>query len=132
MFKKGLNPYPPKPENYFKPGVSGNPLGKPKGTKNLATLIRELEEANFDYSGIPLLPRDLERVKGISPFQAIRNTMTAKAIAGDKHAADWLSKNVYGSNVHVHVGQENQVEATKEEVAEILDKLDDRLGSGQD
>jgi hypothetical protein len=51
----------------FKPGVSGNPAGKPKGTKHINTWIQELlEDENFetvitdakkgivDYKGAPI------------------------------------------------------------------------------
>lgn len=36
-----------KPKNLFKPGQSGNPSGRKKGTKNKATIIREAIESNM-------------------------------------------------------------------------------------
>jgi uncharacterized protein DUF5681 len=34
-------------ESRFKPGTSGNAMGRPKGSKNLKTLIREAMTANI-------------------------------------------------------------------------------------
>ena len=48
----------PNTETQFKPGESGNPNGRPAGSKNLATIIRELEDENFDWSLVPIKQRD--------------------------------------------------------------------------
>lgn len=39
--------------NQFKPGESGNPSGRPRGTKNLSTILREMlqEEIEVDVNG---------------------------------------------------------------------------------
>jgi hypothetical protein len=53
---KNLTPYPP--------GVSGNPLGKPKGVKNFSTVMRELL-ASQDVDGCyatPLVKRTLQLI----------------------------------------------------------------------
>lgn len=35
----------------YKPGQSGNPLGKPKGSKNMKTILREMLETDINYEG---------------------------------------------------------------------------------
>lgn len=80
----------------WQPGVSGNPDGKPKGTKHLSTWIRELmEDESFG-----------QRVKGKckvdgAPIQAIVSTLILKAIAGDMKAFDLLGKYGWGTRLDV-------------------------------
>lgn len=91
-------------ETQFKQGQSGNPNGKPKGTKNLATIIEELEHEDFgDWDKIPIK----ERAKAIeigSPWRAIVYTAIAKAYSGDMRAAEWLRKSGYGDKLDVTSG----------------------------
>lgn len=42
----------PSKENQFKPGQSGNPAGKPKGTKNYSTRLRERLETILKLDGV--------------------------------------------------------------------------------
>lgn len=73
----------------FPPGVSGNPAGKPKGTKHISTWIQELmndEEFtvdNFLHGG--------KQYKG-APIKAIIQVAMYQALAGEKDWADWLAK----------------------------------------
>ena len=76
------NPIPPK-EHMFKPGQSGNPNGRPKGRKSLATIIRELESEDFDWKHVPIKNKDVVMKMG-SPFKAIVITALAQAISGDR------------------------------------------------
>ena len=73
---------PPK-ENRFRPGKSGNPRGRPKGVRNLATdLKEELEEKiTVTEDGKP---------KEMSKQRAMVKTMMAKALKGDMKAAGVL------------------------------------------
>jgi hypothetical protein len=73
---------PPK-HTQFKPGRSGNPNGRPKGTKNLKTdLIEELSErVAITENGRPLK---------VSKQRLMVKALTAKAVKGDTKAASIL------------------------------------------
>jgi hypothetical protein len=64
----------------FRPGQSGNPSGRPKGTRNLATdLGEELAER------IPI--REGERRLRVSKQRALLKALVSKALKGDTRAA---------------------------------------------
>lgn len=44
--------------NQFKPGQSGNPEGRPKGTKNLSTVLREMLELEIEVDGVKITQKD--------------------------------------------------------------------------
>jgi hypothetical protein len=77
--------------------------GRPKGRKNLATLIRELEEEDFDWSKIPKLSDEAkENLKSIgSPLKAIVLVATTQALTGNKEAREWLRRAGYGDKLDV-------------------------------
>lgn len=93
------NAIPPE-QHKFKPGQSGNPNGRPKGSKNLATLIRELENEDFDWKHVPIKNKDAVMQMG-SPFRAIVMVALGQAISGDKAAREWLRKAGYGDRLDV-------------------------------
>ncbi len=64
----------------FKPGQSGNPAGRPKGTKNLKT---DLEEELRELITI----REGGNQKIVSKQRAMLKSLTAKAVQGDPRAA---------------------------------------------
>ena len=67
----------------FKPGQSGNLKGRPKGTKNLETDLREeLSER--------IVVREGRTERRISKQRALLKSLTAKAIKGDTRAATVL------------------------------------------
>lgn len=69
----------------FVKGRSGNPAGRPKGSRNFKTdLIEELQERISVRAG--------ESVKKISKQQALIKTMVNKALKGDIRAADIVMK----------------------------------------
>ena len=71
---------PPK-DTRFKPGSSGNPRGRPKGSKNLSMDLREeLSER------IPI--REDGKQRRISKQRAVIKSLIAKALKGDTRAAN--------------------------------------------
>lgn len=75
---------PPK-QTRFKKGQSGNPSGRPKGTKNLKTeLMEELQEL--------ILVSEGGSRRTVSKQRAMLKSLTAKAVQGDARAATILVK----------------------------------------
>ncbi|HPG28775.1 MAG TPA: DUF5681 domain-containing protein [Myxococcota bacterium] len=74
---------PPK-HTQFKPGQSGNPRGRPKGTKNLKTdLMEELGEK--------IVVREGEETRRVSKQRAVVKTLVAKTLKGDARAGSLLT-----------------------------------------
>jgi hypothetical protein len=70
---------PPK-RTRFKKGVSGNPAGRPKDSRNLVTdLVEELEEK--------VLVRENGRSRRLTKRKILIKTLMAKALQGDHKAA---------------------------------------------
>jgi heat shock protein HspQ len=74
-------------------GQSGNPAGRKVGSKNVATIVRELLEQDID----PRFPlndrlRQLISDNGTSYAKAIVYSMLLKAIDGDVRAAIYLTE----------------------------------------
>lgn len=63
----------------FRPGRSGNPKGRPKGSKNLSTAIQEELDAR-------VVVTENGRRRTISKRQAIAKQLVNKAAAGDPRA----------------------------------------------
>jgi hypothetical protein len=86
--KKGARSSPPK-YTQFQPGKSGNPDGRPKGSKNLSTLMMEAarDQVSATIGG---------KTRKISKIQATTMQLATKAAGGD-HAAmgrflDWIDE----------------------------------------
>jgi len=94
--------------------------GRPKGVKNLATIIRELENEEFDWSKIPVKDRDKAKAIG-APWRAKVYTAIAKAYAGDVKAMEWLRKSGYGNSLDLTSGGEpiKQAQSTAEIMATV-------------
>lgn len=90
-------PFPNK-DTQFKPGQSGNPAGKPKGTKHISTWIQEmLTDPDFE-----LKLKTGEILKG-APLEAIIKTAVAKGISGNVQWAEWLAKHGYGEKIKLEI-----------------------------
>ena len=92
-------PFPNK-DTQFKPGQSGNPDGKPKGTLSLSTHIQNLLN-DEDFSAWVSDPKVGVREVTGAPMKAIVQALIVKAINGDTKAFDMLGKYGYGSKVDV-------------------------------
>lgn len=78
-------------KNKWKSGQSGNPSGRKVGSKNIATIVRELLEEDID----PRFPLDnslqvLITDKGLTYAKAIVYALMIKAIQGDVRACNSL------------------------------------------
>jgi len=72
----------------WQPGTSGNPKGRPKGSRNIKKVIQDLlDDRNMAARMSLRLPRDTE-----TPLEAIIYTLMVKAMRGDIRAADVLLK----------------------------------------
>ena len=102
-------------------GQSGNPAGKPKGTKHLSSWIREmLEDESFTQK-----LKNGKTMKG-APVQAVVKTLIEKAIQGDMKAFDLLAKYGYGAKVDVTAVSTNVNLST--DLSELTDEeLNSRL-----
>ena len=73
---------PPK-QHQFQPGQSGNRKGRPKGTKNTATLLREILDRKIEV-------RTGTTVRKISVREAILTRFAESALKGDTKSAGFL------------------------------------------
>lgn len=108
---------PPK-KHQFKPGESGNPKGRPKGVKNLAT---DLEEE----LGEKLLVIEAGKQQAVTKQRAMLKALVAKALKGDVRAASTLL-NLIPS---VEQAQKMAVESTSLSAADqaVLDAFRQKL-----
>lgn len=102
----------------FRKGRSGNPRGRPKGTRNLKTdLLEELGER--------VLLREGSAEKRLSKQRALVKSLVTKAIKGDTRAASIVLDMVWR---HLQAEGADEVEAplTSDERA-VLEGLETRL-----
>src|SRR5215831_18701519 len=73
----------PPPSSQFKPGMSGNPNGRPKGTRNASSIARDELDRRINV-----------KVKGTWRKMTVRKAaylrLAEKAVAGDAKALDYL------------------------------------------
>lgn len=89
----------------FQPGESGNPAGKPKGTKHISTWIQEMS-GDEEFTAWLNDARDgVVEYKG-APLRAIIQTALKKAAVGDKDAREWLAKYGWRKEMDITSGGE--------------------------
>lgn len=108
-------------DTQFQPGVSGNPSGKPKGTKNLATHIQEML-SDEDFTTYLTDPKDGWREFKGAPVKAIVQTALVRAIQGDDKAREWLAKYGYGQKMTLANDVENPITDTVPVTPELTEK----------
>lgn len=98
------------PDNlvHWKPGQSGNPSGRPKGSKDLSTWIQNLMHDESFEAVLHYDKATQVQWKG-APIKAIIAVAMMRAVRGDERWADWLSKNGYGNKLIL--GTEDPAEA---------------------
>lgn len=107
----------PPVEHQFKPGRSGNPKGRTKGTKNLKTdLEEELKER------IPI--KEAGKAKKVSKQRAMVKALMAKAVGGDTKAVNI----VMGMISKLMIG-EDMDEAKLEDLTATDEAILDELGA---
>jgi hypothetical protein len=97
----------------FQPGRSGNPKGRPKGARNLATQF--LEEVNAPATG-----------KAMSNLQAAIKAQVARAIAGDVRAVKDMLDRVWKLELERSAALDRAInfgEADREVIGEIHRRL---------
>lgn len=100
----------------FKPGQSGNPKGRPKGTKNWASIVQKLlsDEELLDKI-LTKKPHYWDTLPTKNAANAIVIAMIIKSLSGDKNAAEWLRKTGFGDKF-MHEFENGLFQATKLEV----------------
>ena len=94
----------PPQSTQFKPGQSGNPKGRPKGSKNFSTLIAaELDQnLTINIGGL---------AKTVSTRAAIVKRMVHKALKGDRKALDWIEKHVPDAFAEEDIQNQEDIES---------------------
>jgi len=82
---------------YFKKGQSGNPKGKPKGTRNFKTILNEYLDKNVDFKD----PVEKRKVKK-SLREVVALSLLSKAVKGDLNAISQVMDRVDGKPVQVN------------------------------
>ena len=107
----------------FQPGRSGNPLGRPKGTKNLKTdLMEELGEKILVHEG--------ERSHWVSKQRAVVKTLVTRTLMGDARAASLLASLMMRLG-DTGEGAPEAAEPLHDDELEILQTFEDRLRRGE-
>ena len=109
---------PPK-HTQFKPGQSGNPRGRPKGTKNLKTdLMEELREK--------IVIREGDRPRKLSKQRAMMKSVVNRAIKGDARSTS-IALSTMMRLLDTGEGTPEFIEALHDDELEILRAFEDRL-----
>lgn len=106
----------------FKPGQSGNPAGRPKGSKNLSTNLREMLEVEIDT---------LDPVKKIQVKKKIGDVLNLKliqsALQGNLSALKEIYDRIEGkAKEHVEIETPGDQKITVEFVETSIEELKER------
>jgi hypothetical protein len=94
-------------ETRFQPGVSGNKKGRPKGSLNVSTLVKQLlDDEDFADKVLVNKPSYWKHLPNKNFATAVVTAMIIKALGGDINAATWLRRTGYGDKVELP-GQEH-------------------------
>ncbi|WP_051389886.1 DUF5681 domain-containing protein [Bradyrhizobium sp. Ec3.3] len=104
--KDGVGYCTPPPEHWFKPGQSGNPKGRPKGSKNEATIINEILARKITV-------RENGRARKITVQEAILLNFANDALKGNPKSATFL------------LNRKQLIESSEQPKTPVLD-MDDR------
>lgn len=100
---------PPK-DKQFKPGQSGNPKGRPRGSRNFANVVRQATTA-------PVRVRRDGKSRTVPTQEAALMRLVEKALAGDHRALSELLKLAATYNVDDEAGADaHPVKATHREI----------------
>lgn len=105
---------PPK-EHQFEPGQSGNPKGRPKGSKNEETILNNLLNRRIEI-------REAGRSRKISVLEAVLLKFAEEALRGNPRAATFLLDRYRPTE-----SNEISTEELRREDQEILDAFAARL-----
>ncbi len=112
---------PPK-HTRFQPGQSGNPRGRPKGTKNLKTdLMEELGEK--------IVIREGDQSRRVSKQRAVVKTLVARTLKGDARAATLLTSMMMRL-LETGEGAPTVVEPLLDDERDILGAFEERVKRG--
>lgn len=100
-----------------KKGEVRNPNGKPKGTRNLSTIIKGLlEEGELDWDKVPLKgSADMKQKYGNQGWEAIMYVAIAQAMSGNIKAMEFLHRAQYGGTDSLVTLQFNNVASGQRE-----------------
>ena len=108
---------PPR-DTRFKPGQSGNPKGRPKGVKNLATDLQEELEQKITVT-------EANQTLQVTKQRAMLKTLFAKALKGDARSANVLINLILG--LEESKESEKDVQALSYEDMELLQAYREKL-----
>lgn len=97
----------------WKPGQSGNPKGKPKGTIDMAKRIKKILAKDIEWDKISITDASLDRLKKRYGNMAVADAMiwvqVSKALTGDTQAFNALKEAGWGKTVNVDAHAEIDV-----------------------
>lgn len=114
--KGGVGYGRPPQHTRFKKGSSGNPKGRPKGSKNLDTLLVELvsERVTINENGIP---------KKVSKLAAMHKQLANKGAIGDLRALQMILQKLDAIERRSQATSEVFEEADREVMKELGERL---------